>query len=136
MTETHQARRREVALYIERANEALEVAAHNLDDGFFAASVNRAYYAVFYAANAMLSTQGLAPRKHSGVIATFRERFVKPGPIEAEYSRIYGRAMDDRHIGDYDIRRTITANRAKDDLCDARRFVSRVETYLKEVEWL
>ncbi len=76
MTETHQARRREVALYIERANEALEVAAHNLDDGFYAASVNRAYYAVFYAANAMLSTQGLTPRKHSDVsTAASSQRF-------------------------------------------------------------
>jgi uncharacterized protein (UPF0332 family) len=136
MTETHQARRREVALYIERANEALEVAAHNLDDGFFAASVNRAYYAVFYAANAMLSTEGLARSKHSGVIATFRERFVKPGPIEAEYSRIYGRAMDDRHLGDYEITTRITAGDAARDLEDARRFVGRVEGYLKENGWV
>ncbi len=54
MTEINRARRREVKLYLERAREALEVAAHNL--------------------------------------------------------------MDDRHIGDYDIKRTIAGDRAKDDL--------------------
>ena len=70
MTEQHSARRREVELYMERAHETLEVAAHNLDDGFNAASVNRAYYAIFYAANAILSTEGLARSKHSGVIST------------------------------------------------------------------
>ncbi len=126
----------EVALYVNHAHQMIEVAGHNLADGVYGSAINRAYYAIFYAANALLATRGLARSKHSGVIAAFRERFVKPGLIESEYSRIYGRAMDDRHIGDYDIRRTITANRAKDDLCDARRFVSRIETYLIEVEWL
>lgn len=69
MTEEDPSRRREVSLYMERAQEALEVAAHNIDD---------------------------------------------------------------RHIGDYDIKGKITARRAKDDLEDARHFVSRVESYLKE----
>ena len=136
MAEESLARRREVALYMERAHQTLEVAAHNLDDGFYAAAVNRAYYAVFYAANAMLSTQGLARSKHSGVISAFRELFVKPGLIEAEYSRTYGRVMDDRHLGDYEIKRTITAGRAQEDLDGAQRFVSRVETHLKEEGWL
>ena len=84
----------------------------------------------------MLSTQGLARSKHSGVIAAFRERFIKAELIEPEYSRIYGQAMDDRQIGDYDIKRTIAAGRAQDDLEKARRFVSRVERYLEEAGWL
>ena len=63
----------------------LAVAERNLDDGFYASAVNRAYYyAIFYAANAMLSTQGLARSKHSRVISAFREHFVKPGLIKAE----------------------------------------------------
>lgn len=136
MTEQRQTWRREVTLYMERANEALDVAGKNLDDGFYAASVNRAYYGVFYAANAMLSTQGLARSKHSGVIATFRERFVKTGLIEVEYSQTYGRVMDDRHLGDYEIRGVIPADDAKRDLEDARRFVKRVEAHLRENGWL
>jgi uncharacterized protein (UPF0332 family) len=136
MTEQHSARRREVQLYMERAHETLEVAARNLDDGFYAASVNRAYYAIFYAASATLSTQGLTRGKHSGVIGTFRERFVKSGLIEAEYSRIYGRVMDDRHLGDYEVRGVIAADDARRDLEDARRFVERVDAYLRENKWL
>jgi len=130
------ARRREVALYVDRAHQMLTVAAHNLDDGFYASAVNRAYYAIFYAANAMLATLGLARSKHSGVISAFRERFVKPGRIEAEYSRIYGRVMNDRHAGDYAIDKTLTADQARRDLDDARNFVARVETYLRQEGWL
>jgi uncharacterized protein (UPF0332 family) len=122
----------EAALYIEHAHQMLVVAARNLDDGFYASAVNRAYYAIFYAANALLSTQKLARSKHSGVISAFRERFVKPGFIEPEYSDIYGRVLDHRHVGDYELELAIEEEQARSDLDDANRFVQRVEEWLKQ----
>jgi len=130
------ASRQEIALYIENARQMLEVAAHNLADGFYGSAVNRAYYAIFYAANALLATQGLFRSKHSGVIAAFRQHSVKPGLIEVEYGDIYGRVMDDRHISDYDVQTTIELDRARTDLEDAHRFVDRIERSLKEGDWL
>ncbi|HID63932.1 MAG TPA: HEPN domain-containing protein [Anaerolineae bacterium] len=88
------AHRDEAALYVEHAQQMLQVADHNLADGFYASAINRAYYAIFYAANALLATKGLSRSKHSAVIATFRQYFVKPGLIEDKYSDIYGRVMD------------------------------------------
>jgi len=41
--------------------------------------VNRAYYAVFYAALALLVTEDVEPNKHSGVLAKFDELFVRQG---------------------------------------------------------
>jgi uncharacterized protein (UPF0332 family) len=41
----------------------------------YVTAVNRAYYATFYSANALLSTKGLERSKHSGVIAAFRQHF-------------------------------------------------------------
>jgi uncharacterized protein (UPF0332 family) len=129
-------RRREVALYIDHAHQMLEVAEHNLDDGFYSSAVNRAYYAIFYAANALLATQGLARSKHSGVISAFREHFVKPGLIEPGYSRLYGRVMSDRQAGDYEIDKMLATDQARSDLDDARNFVTRMETYLRQERWL
>ena len=126
------ASKQEITLYIERAHQMLEVAAHNLADGFYGSAINRAYYAVFCAANALLATQGLSRSKHSGVIAVFRQRFVKPGLIEIEYGDIYGRVMDDRHISDYDVETPVEPDRAQTDLEDAHRFVDRIERYLRE----
>jgi uncharacterized protein (UPF0332 family) len=134
--ETDANEREEILLYIERARHMLQVATHNLDAGFFETAVNRAYYAIFYAASALLASQKLARGKHSGVISAFRERFVKPGIIEVEYSRIYGRVMDDRHLGDYEIGRALTPEEVRRDVEDARRFVSRVAVYLQEHGWL
>ena len=66
--------RKEVALYIENAKEALRAAQLNLDNDFYTTAVNRAYYAIFYAANAfLLATKKLARSKHSGVLAAFRQ---------------------------------------------------------------
>jgi uncharacterized protein (UPF0332 family) len=85
----------------------------------------------------MLSAQGLTfSSKHSGVISAFREHFVKPGLIEAEYSRVYGRVMNDRHVGDYEIDKTLEADQASTDLDHARNFVIRMEAYLRQEGWL
>jgi uncharacterized protein (UPF0332 family) len=136
MSEPKHAARQEVRLYIEHAYEMLDVAALNSAEGYHGSAINRAYYAIFYAANGLLATQGLARSKHAGVIAAFRERFVKPGLIEAEYSRIYGRVMDNRHASDYEIELSIDAGVAEKDLSDARRFVERAEQYLRQEGWL
>ena len=128
--------RREISLYIGHAREMLDVAAHNLDNDYYSSAINRAYYAIFYAANALLATRGLSRSKHSGLVAAFRQHFVKPGHIESEYGRIYGQVMDDRHSGDYDVESAIELERVQTDLADARRFVDRVERYLQEEGWL
>lgn len=84
----------------------------------------------------MLATQGLARSKHSRVISAFREFFVKPGTFDTECSRIYGRVMDDRHLGDYEVHEMTSADQAQEDLSDAWRFVERLEAYLKGEGWL
>ena len=136
MSELEHVARQEVRLCIEQAYEMLDVAALNLAEGYFGSAINRAYYAIFYAANGLLLTQGLARNKHTGVIAAFRQCFVKAGLIEAEYSRIYGRLMDDRHASDYEIELLLDVEVAEKDLSDARCFVERIEQYLREEDWL
>ena len=125
------ATRKEVALYIEHAEESLEVARLDLDNDFYAAAINRAYYAIFYAANALLATRKLARSKHSGVLAAFRQYFVKTGLIPAELSEIYGQVMEDRHESDYDILSVMSREDADVDLHQARYFVETVKTFLQ-----
>ena len=135
MTEQSAGTRREVRLYIRNAHEMLEVGVLNLSEGFYGSAVNRAYYAIFYAANALLVTLGLARSRHSGVIAAFREHFVKMGSIEAEYSDIYGRVMENRHVSDYEIEILIEKQVAARAMDDAHRFVERIEQYLDQEGW-
>ena len=128
--------RQTVKTYLDAAHEALAGSQYNLDGGYYAIAVNRAYYAVFYAANALLATKGLARGKHSGTISAFRQSFIKPGLIEPEYSTIYGSLMDDRHVSDYDMDTSIEPERAESDVESARKFVARIETCLRQEGWL
>ncbi len=130
------AERQTVKTYLDAAHEALAGSQYNLDSRQYAIAVNRAYYATFYAANALLVTKGLARGKHSGTISAFRQSFVKPGLIEAEYSDIYGSLMDDRHVSDYDMETRIEPERAESDVQSARKFVARIEAYLRQEGWL
>ncbi len=120
----------QVSLYIAHTREMLQVAQANLEDNFYGSAINRVYYAIFYAASALLLTKGESRSKHSGVISAFRKIFIKTGVIEVEYSDIYGKVMDARVDSDYDMVYEPDENATKKLLSDAQRFVDRAVTYL------
>ncbi len=121
-----------VAWLIQRARRVLRTGRLALGDKDYSSTINRAYYAVFYAANAALSTLGLERSKHSGVISEFRAQFVKTGLIEPTYSQFYGDTMDARQSSDYDFMLEPAAEQAAAALDEAHQFVGRIEQYLKE----
>jgi uncharacterized protein len=86
---------------LQRAQETLEEAALLREKGHLNASVNRLYYACFYAVSALLLTEGKSSSKHSGIRALFNKEWVKTGRIPSEYGRFYRRLYDSRQKGDY-----------------------------------
>jgi uncharacterized protein (UPF0332 family) len=114
------------------AEQALRTAQITLDAGDFRATVNRAYYAIFYSASAVLLTQGQERRRHAGVISAFREYMIKTGLIEAEYSHIYGESLVIRENADYAVEIPIDSDMAETALQQARRFVQRMIRHLSE----
>ncbi len=57
MSDPEDPARQEIRAYIESAHRMLQVADLNLSEGFHESAVNRAYYAIFYAANGLLATR-------------------------------------------------------------------------------
>jgi len=104
-----------------------------MEDEDYISAVNRAYYAIFYAANALLATKGLERSKHSGVIAAFRQHFVKTGVVDVMYSDLYGAVMEDRHRGDYTEMEILSHETAERDLNRAEQFVNYIERRLKDL---
>ncbi len=119
--------------FIPSAQQALATAQANLDSGDTVASINRSYYAIFYAASALLQRSGLFSSKHSGVLAMFRENFVKTGQIGVEFGTIYGTAFAARMESDYDIDEWPAVDMAQQILDGARNFVSRIEQELGQL---
>lgn len=119
--------------YLARAHQTLETGRLARDHEDDIAAVNRAYYAIFYAANALLTTEGLERSKHSGVISAFRQHFVKTGVIEPEFSDFYGEAMGERHVGDYELEPLDYATASR-NLEHADKFIDRIGQVLQEME--
>ena len=83
-----------VAYRLEQAEEAIRSAETLLATGLHRDSVNRSYYAMFYAVLALLVTQDIATSKHQGVIATFDREFVKKGVVWGVHVRPVQRDRD------------------------------------------
>ena len=62
-----------ISTLLNRAEDAIESAQLLLDKSFYEASVSRAYYAMFYAAEALLLSKGLFVSTHKGVITLLNE---------------------------------------------------------------
>lgn len=92
--------------------------------------VNRAYYAMFYAALALLTSIGRGASKHGGVIALFDQHFVKSGILPREMSKWLHKAFDLRQIGDYREFIVLTEDQAEEGLRWAKDFVARAEEFL------
>jgi len=87
--------------WLQVAETKLEHAHQIFEVGLYDDAISRAYYAMFYAAKGALLTEGLDLRKHSSVVAKFREVFVVPRRVEANYLHYLGRAQSARERSDY-----------------------------------
>ena len=119
-------------LYMENAEEMLEVARLNLNNDYYGSVCNRAYYAIFYAASALLFSKEMSFGKHSAIISAFRQHFIKTGEFDVKWSGIYQRLMSHRQSSDYDINVRVEKEQAVDDLKGAQAFVEEVERWLQK----
>jgi uncharacterized protein (UPF0332 family) len=103
MTKAHTYSKELIQYRMERARETLNTAQLLRDQSADTASIiNRAYYAMFYAALAILVTAGEETSKHSGVLALFDRHFVKTGVLPKEMGKFLHTAFDTRQTGDYE----------------------------------
>jgi len=118
---------------LERAREALDDARLILSQkGSYASVVNRAYYAMFYAALALLITVDRGSSKHQGVIALFDENFIKQNILPKELGKLLHRAFEMRQAGDYRDMLIVTEEQAADVINAAIRFLSAIEEKLSQ----
>ena len=93
---------KDLVLYrMTRANETLEDARILANAARWNASVNRLYYACFYAVSALLVRHGLSSSKHTGVRSLFNRQYVKTGKVPKDLARIYNDLFERRQEGDY-----------------------------------
>ena len=93
--------RREIVELWQRAQEALRATSTLLTAGFSDFAAARAYYAAFYAASALLLTEGKEFRSHRGVVGLMHRDYVRTGRLPVDMGRILSTLSDLRSVGDY-----------------------------------
>jgi uncharacterized protein (UPF0332 family) len=121
------AKRDEPQRWLKRAFNALKAAETLAAQELFDDSISRAYYAMFYAANALLVKDGInVGGRHSAVVAAFGQQYAKSGKIDSRYHRMLIQDFEWRQKADYDAFWFADRETAAGRLDDARGFVEIV----------
>lgn len=116
---------------MDRARSSLSAARLLIDNDFQVEAVSRAYYAMFYAATALLHTEGISVSKHSAVISQLGQRFFKTGRLTPYLHRLLLDMFDERQLADYS-GADFDDDRVTLDYQNASEFVAAVQEYLEE----
>jgi uncharacterized protein (UPF0332 family) len=87
---------------VERAWDTLDDARILAEKGKWNSTINRLYYAAYYAIMALLLNSGFKPTTHNGAKSNFTEHFIKTGELSIEFGKIYSQLFTWRQKGDYD----------------------------------
>ena len=112
---------------LSRAGETLDEAEILLKADKLPGAVNRIYYAVFYAASALLLKHGLSSLKHSGLISLFHREIVNKGILDKELGKILERAFANRTEGDYKDRKVFDAEQVESLFLEGKRFIDKIK---------
>ncbi len=121
----------EVQILIEKACDCIESSSLNLENGFYDASVNRSYYAIFDAVTALLISKNITVKSHSGSIQQFALHFIKTGNLKKELQDHLVYCYQKRQVGDYDLYSEISKEEANLCLQKAKEFVNAAKDWLE-----
>jgi uncharacterized protein (UPF0332 family) len=122
----------EIEELLERARLSEKAAANLLRDGFANFAASRAYYSMFYTAQALLLSKGLSFSSHSAVIAAYGKEFAKTKLLNPEFHRLLMDAQDKRNLGDYGMIGSIEDKEAQVILDWSKKFLKAAEKYFTQ----
>ena len=117
---------------LERAEEDLLTAESNYVAGFYKASINRSYYAIFHCIRAVNILDGFDASKHSSVIAHFNQFFVHTGEFDKTIYKLIDSAYRIREKCDYSDFFIASKEDASLQLKNAKIFLKMVRAYLQK----
>jgi uncharacterized protein (UPF0332 family) len=117
---------------LDKAIDAIESAELLLEHGKTDVAAGRAYYALFYVAEALLNEKGLQFGKHGDVIGAYGKHFSKTKILDPKFHRWLIEGFDTRMIGDYHVDTQIEANAVADMINQAREFWEAARAYLEQ----
>ena len=116
---------------LQHAKDCLNEAKILLSENEYKGTANRSYYAAFHGMRAVLILDEFDSKKHSGIIAKFRELYIKTELFDKEISDIISSLFSVRTASDYDDFYILLKEDAVSQLEKAQRLVLLIESYLQ-----
>lgn len=123
-----------VTYRFEQARETLQAGRELLAGKHCRDAINRAYYAMFYAALGLLAGKQLGSSKHAGVLSLFGRHFVNTGEFPSSVAVHFRRAFDLRQKCDYREFVEPDQSQAEEVLAHAAEFISQAQRTWQQMQ--
>lgn len=125
----------QIIALIKKAKESLIASQLLADNQLYNFAGARAYYTMFYIAEAFLLDKGLRFSSHAAVIASFGKEIAKTGIVPLEFHRYLIDAQDKRTQGDYSIDddNNLTQKDVENMIEQSQKFIELAELLLQKL---
>lgn len=113
------------------AIETLGVSKLCLESQHYKDSINRSYYAAFYAVKAVLALEEVDFKRHKDAVAYFNKTYVATDIFPREIGKKLGRLKQERETSDYDDFYIASSTDAAEQYVAAELIITEVKKYLK-----
>jgi uncharacterized protein (UPF0332 family) len=115
---------------LDQSATAIEGARRDLAANAYDLAADRAYYAMFYAADPLLARRGLSFSSHGAVHGAIGKEFAKTGDLDPKFHRWLLDAYDQRQAATYGISTDIAKDRAQEFVLQPEEFLAAARAYL------
>jgi len=117
---------------LDKAIDTVEGAEILLDHGKTDIAAGRAYYSLFYIAEALLNEKGLQFKEHGKVIGAYGKEYAKSNLLDPKFHRWLRLGFDTRLVSEYQPDTNIEAAVVSDMINQAREFLEAAREYLEK----
>ncbi|MDD4972195.1 MAG: HEPN domain-containing protein [Paludibacter sp.] len=118
---------------IDRSLETLKEANVLIQNAFWNASMNRIYYACYYAVSALLLKANIDSNSHKGIRQMFGLHYIQKGLVSKDDGRLFSDLYDKRQTGDYDDFINYEEDTVKIYFKEAQGFIQRIIVLAKQL---
>lgn len=116
---------------INKSESSIQAAEVLIQQSLHLEAGNKIYYAAFHMVKALLATQDLDAKTHSGVKTLFSEHFVNTGLVSREYGSFFSDLERTRSDFDYNDFVSYTEEEIKELVSQTKEFLVEIESFIK-----
>ncbi|MBT9151550.1 MAG: hypothetical protein DDT40_01746 [candidate division WS2 bacterium] len=120
-----------IRLRMAMATDKVKAAKDLLLTGHKRDAVSASYYAMFYAAKAVLLAEGKDPHTHEGIKRLFGKYCIENGKLDKSFGKMFAVAQEARYRADYKEKVKITKKDAEEAIENAEIFINKMKKVLK-----